>query len=437
MATSGDVSKGKTLSSWKEIAARLGVTVRTAQRWEQIAGLPVHRQGAGRIGRIYAHADEIDRWLAEGGPARCEPEESAPSPAPARRSLYLVVGAAALLAAAAGILAWVGGWIPGSRVPAIWSVESSRLVIRDSQGRLCWQKQFPHLNRNYEGEVRDKVLIEDIDGDGRPEVLFNFFPDDMSHSASSLMCFGADGRLRWEYRYGMPKTFGNRYFEPTYRGVFLRPVRIGGKLHLLAVSNHYVWYPTQVSLLSATTGRLVEQYWHPGAIYECALADLDHDGEAEFVFGAINNPGEGPGHPAVGVLKLPFSRAAKPAAPDTAFPPLTGGGEAAYALLPAADVSQVLSVLPTVVGLRVDPDRIFVKIPLPENGAIIYYLDFRLNTVEYRFSDNFAPLHERLYRQHLLDHPLSPAETASLGKAVPFDAAPDGNSALLKRFWKY
>ena len=48
------------LSSWKEIASYLGVSVATAQRWEGELGLPVHRLGKRR--RVFAYTDEIDPW---------------------------------------------------------------------------------------------------------------------------------------------------------------------------------------------------------------------------------------------------------------------------------------------------------------------------------------------------------------------------------------
>jgi len=57
--------------------------------------------------------------------------------------------------------------------------------------------------------------------------------------------------------------------------------------------------------------------------------------------------------------------------------------------------------------------------------------------VEFRLSDNFAAVHEQYYRQHLLDHHLSAAETALLGKVAAFPAAPDGNSPELSRFWPF
>jgi predicted ATPase len=50
------------LDSWKEIAAYLRRDVKTARRWEQREGLPVHRHHHGALGSVYAFADEIEAW---------------------------------------------------------------------------------------------------------------------------------------------------------------------------------------------------------------------------------------------------------------------------------------------------------------------------------------------------------------------------------------
>jgi hypothetical protein len=436
MAPLGDLSKGKILNSWKEIGGRLGVTVRTVQRWEKIADLPVYR-GTGKSARIFAYAREIDQWLAARDSASAGLEEAAVEAHRALRLRYrLTAGFAALALAVASL--WFAGFLQGTRVPRHWSLEGSKLTVRDARQRICWERQFPLFHSNFEPEVRDKVLIADIDGDGRQEVLFNYFPRDLTNSRGSLMCFEASGRLRWEFRYGSPKTFAGRHFEPTYKGNLIRPVRIGGRPYLLTVANHYIWYPSQIALLDPVSGRLVEEYWHPGAIYHCVLHDLDADGQEEVVFGGLNNPGTGLGRAAAGVLKLPFSKAPhRSPSLGESLPQLTGGGELSYVLFPTPDVSQVLGVLPEVWALRVDGNRVLVEVRMPEFGAIVYYLNFDLSVQEYRFSDNFIPLHERLYRQHLLDHPLGSGERAMLGRAIPFSAAPDGNSPDLLQFWTF
>lgn len=51
------------LDSWKEIAAYVGKTVRTVQRWERLKGLPVHRPGHRKNGSVYIYKADIDQWL--------------------------------------------------------------------------------------------------------------------------------------------------------------------------------------------------------------------------------------------------------------------------------------------------------------------------------------------------------------------------------------
>ena len=51
------------LQSWKEIAAYLKRGIRTAQRWERDAGLPVRRARPGDRSPVFAFPSEIDAWL--------------------------------------------------------------------------------------------------------------------------------------------------------------------------------------------------------------------------------------------------------------------------------------------------------------------------------------------------------------------------------------
>ncbi|MGA8529203.1 MAG: hypothetical protein WB622_05770 [Acidobacteriaceae bacterium] len=54
------------LNSWKEIAAYVGRDVRTVIRWEQRAGLPVHRIPVGQRQAVHAYRSEIDAWMRQG-----------------------------------------------------------------------------------------------------------------------------------------------------------------------------------------------------------------------------------------------------------------------------------------------------------------------------------------------------------------------------------
>jgi hypothetical protein len=54
-------SSASCLNSWKEIAAYLKCSERTARRWEE-EGLPVHRHAHKKKAGIFAYKAEIDAW---------------------------------------------------------------------------------------------------------------------------------------------------------------------------------------------------------------------------------------------------------------------------------------------------------------------------------------------------------------------------------------
>ena len=56
------------LDSWKQIAAYLGREVRTVQRWEKFAGLPVHRLQIDKLGPVFAYKEELDAWYHDRRP---------------------------------------------------------------------------------------------------------------------------------------------------------------------------------------------------------------------------------------------------------------------------------------------------------------------------------------------------------------------------------
>jgi hypothetical protein len=60
---SGGNAQRETLESWKQIAAYLNRSERTVRRWESSEGLPVHRHGHQKQDTVFAHVDEINRWV--------------------------------------------------------------------------------------------------------------------------------------------------------------------------------------------------------------------------------------------------------------------------------------------------------------------------------------------------------------------------------------
>ena len=73
----------KALVTWKEIAAHMGCAVRTVQRWEREADLPVHRLMTGKRRTPYAYPSELDAWPT---PSSAAPRHPMRLPTPGLRS---------------------------------------------------------------------------------------------------------------------------------------------------------------------------------------------------------------------------------------------------------------------------------------------------------------------------------------------------------------
>jgi hypothetical protein len=56
------------LNGWKQISSHLDRGVRTAQRWEALLGLPIHRPALKDRSAVVAFSDELDLWLARTPP---------------------------------------------------------------------------------------------------------------------------------------------------------------------------------------------------------------------------------------------------------------------------------------------------------------------------------------------------------------------------------
>ena len=112
-------SRGTRLLSWKEIAAYLKRDIRTAQRWEKLEGLPVHRHQHDERGTA-CYTGEIDRWLEartlrshtnEAGSPPLEATGAATSHPRTRHYAVLIVGLLMLTLGSAAFARW---WDPAA-----------------------------------------------------------------------------------------------------------------------------------------------------------------------------------------------------------------------------------------------------------------------------------------------------------------------------------
>lgn len=103
--------------SWKEIAAYLDRTERTARRWEKSEGLPIHRHPHVQRDSVYAFKAELDEWL-DGRGKHPEQTSSAATPLSVHWLRLTIAASAAVLTALAGVvwMAVVNGPAPDTLV---------------------------------------------------------------------------------------------------------------------------------------------------------------------------------------------------------------------------------------------------------------------------------------------------------------------------------
>ena len=62
------MAERKILNGWKEIAAHIGRSTRTVQRWEFTHGMPVHRPNQKKRSSVSAFSDELEAWMSRANP---------------------------------------------------------------------------------------------------------------------------------------------------------------------------------------------------------------------------------------------------------------------------------------------------------------------------------------------------------------------------------
>ncbi|MEK7408254.1 MAG: hypothetical protein AAB225_24550 [Acidobacteriota bacterium] len=266
------------LRSWKEIAAFLGVTVRTAQLWEGKKGLPVRRI-AGKPGLVFADPAEVAAWKTSGPPA--------PQPLPTSR-LRRLWPALLMLSIAGASLALFMPKLNGP--PAALSLQDNTLIVSDQAGRELWRKT---IGRPLQAGLHTRLApgqshnwpvswVGDLDGDGRTEVLFvhSFYPD-TSTGSTPLVCYSDRGVEKWRFVPNRVVATLADTFGPIYNTwqIAVFSLRDGSRAVLVS-SPHYHLYPHQIALLSPR-GELLREYWHSGQFYRMEVADADGDGGSE------------------------------------------------------------------------------------------------------------------------------------------------------------
>lgn len=352
MASNG--KKENILTSWKEIAAYLDRDVRTCVRWEQRYGLPIHRLERDSKAKVFAYKEQIDQWLADRSALASSP---AVCGLPARkwfRPFPVLFALAGLAAATYFLFIRTPGGAAGTGVPSDFRIRGSVLVVVDGRGRDLWRfdSRLPDLvpedvyrqRSKNKGPGSDYVpvwpylLIRDIDGDDRPEVLFST-QTNSEYREGTLFCFDEHGTERWRFDAGRALEFGGRPYRREYRifGFNVDDYDGDGAAEVLVISHHKPDWPCQAVLLDAA-GRSEGEFWNAGYIMDAGAGDVDGDGTRELVLSGVNNEYR---RGCVAIFEAGGLGGGSPQL-EAAFrsPDIGEGGQAAYILFPNTAVHE-------------------------------------------------------------------------------------------------
>lgn len=459
MLESGGNTSNELLRSWKDIASYLGVTERTARRWQRERGLPVRKEIGGRRSTVFAYRREIDEWLVrEGNPESARgdgktgggataaaetagslqdtvPGTSAVQQAPS--ALRFVSQRARPMIVMALVTAGLGGAFLRLALPsedlAKVDLSGTQLIGRDAVGKAIWRMSLPGPVKPIEAvldqlgrPLSNTVHVADLNGDGTVEalVLASYqVPEAASTPDQELLHVSHKGRLVWRWKPKIIVRQGETEFGGpwVFHAVKLRP-KEGGGHEVWVVLNHPRWRPGLVLTLD-DKGSETLRFLNSGHIY--ALAFWSHEGVPYVMAGGVNNEYAAASLAILGVDAPPAS------SPQTQGSDFDGRATAAshplaYFLIAPLDVNLAEEPFNRVDSISVEAEGLLVQTHESQRASAYYRFSSPFNPVGVTFDNTFVVEHLRLERGGLLSHPARLCPHLNRGNRIRAFRAPDG-----------
>ncbi len=401
------------LTSWKEIAGYFGITERTAQKWERELGLPVHRL-PGERGRVTAWTDELDQWRVS--------VLDRPSWWVSLKFWRAAGAAGVLILAAAAIAGGVMGWLRLRQgPPAQFRLDLRTLIVTDERGREVWRRSFNEpFVRDLTPEVMHTfrlVSFDDLDGDGRAEMLFVYRPLSEDRRGDTLYCFSGRGQELWHYQTTRTVSTPRETFGPPFLGAFVLALPAGkeGRRNVLFVSHHVSYFPAQAAVLSPE-GRVLGEYWHSGHLILAEAAQLEGRATPSILLAGISNS-----YRTATLIALDpdgmWCASDETEHPDYQLDPPGRDCELARILFPRTCINRKFEPYSHPNALIVHRDLIQMgtsEHSSREGSNAVFSLDRRLALRSAEVIDQFLTYHRELEAAGQLDHSFTGAELRSL-----------------------
>jgi len=394
----------KMLVSWKEISSFLEVDTKTAQRYEEKLGLPVHRRAGLLRSRVFAYTDELERW--QNKKSNTGTRRKTTYRRLQRRFFLLALGVAAL--ASSLVLIYIFITLPSQ--PYDFNIDQSTLIILDKSGRELWTHDtgLPNLwdeklyremfqrkkDVSDESRLLPVLIIKDIDGNRKCEVLFSAQTTD-GLKGGILYYFDSHGTRLWQFEAGREIQIGPNKFSKDFVIVAVDVIDLNNDrdMEIFIIAHAREQVATQVVALNVK-GDTLGEYWNIGQFNDYAFEDVNGDGKREMLLAGQNNAFD---RPCLVILDIDSMSGFSPSKPSMECHDLGRGSEKYYLLFPLTELDK-----------QFEPKTALCKIDILSNrrvqvrttfSYVMYELNYLLKPASVTLSDTFIKRYQNGARE--------------------------------------
>jgi hypothetical protein len=288
------------------------------------------------------------------------------------------------------------------------SIVGAELTALDGSGNAIWRYRFPKPLRGFDGDPQptqfiSQVHLEDLDGDGKNEVVVAASYGFENGSSDELYLFAPSGRLMWRYQPRANYNFVGRVANGPWKFRSFAIVPVDGKREVWAGFSDPVFSPSIVASVDLN-GRSTIRYVSSGVVF--ALLGVNNEQGTFVLAGGVNNEYRAASYAVLNIHQPP---AASPQTSGNRFQCINcpSGRPIRYVTVPQTEANIGFGKPYNMVeSFQQRPSGILMVVSeAPEFGAT-GYVELSSDLVPKNISVGaaYSGAHERLEKQGLIDH---------------------------------